>query len=105
MFTSSDDGNGAASEQDASDAAASAASATSATSTDTIPNSDIDRVIDDVIREHGANAAIEAATRTISTLDEGAVRVRQLWQRVLEAAMEAQRENCGQSGASAGAHS
>jgi len=102
MFTSSNDGNGAASEQDASDAAASAASASSI---DTIPNSDIDRVIDDVIREHGANAAIEAATRTISTLDEGAVRVRQLWQRVLEAAMEAQRENCGQSGASAGAHS
>ena len=100
MFTSSNDGNDAASEQDAS-----AASAASASSIDTIPNSDIDRVIDDVIREHGANAAIEAATRTISTLDEGAVRVRQLWQRVLEAAMEAQRENCGQSGASAGAHS
>jgi hypothetical protein len=99
MFTSSDDGNDAASAQDASDDAASAASI------ETIPNSDIDRVIDDVIREHGANAAIEAATRTISTLDEGAVRVRLLWQRVLEAAMEAQRENCGQSGASAGAHS
>jgi hypothetical protein len=102
MFTSSDDGNDAASAQDASDDAASAASAASI---ETIPNSDIDRVIDDVIREHGANAAIEAATRTISTLDEGAVRVRLLWQRVLEAAMEAQRENCGQSGASAGAHS
>ncbi len=96
MFTSSDDGNDAASEQDASD---------DATSIETIPNSDIDRVINDVIREHGANAAIEAATRTISTLDEGAVRVRLLWQRVLEAAMEVQRENCGQSGASAGAHS
>ena len=102
MFTSSDDGNDAASAQDASDDAASAASAASI---ETIPNSDIDRVIDDVIREHGANAAIEAATRTISTLDEGAVRVRLLWQQVLEAAMEAQRENCGQSGASAGAHS
>ena len=84
---------------DASDDVASAAS------NETIPNSDIDRVIDDVIREHGANAAIEAATRTISTLDESAVRVRLLWQRVLEAAMEVQRENCGQSGASAGAHS
>ena len=70
MFTSSDDGNDAASAQDASDDAASAASAASI---ETIPNSDIDRVIDDVIREHGANAAIEAATRTISTLDEGAV--------------------------------
>ncbi len=102
MFTSSNDGNDAASAQDGSDAAASDASAASI---ETIPNSDIDRVIDDVIREHGANTAIEAATRTISTLDEGAVRVRLLWQRVLEAAMEAQRENCGQSGASAGAHS
>jgi hypothetical protein len=96
MFTSSDDGNDAASDQDASGDAA---------SLETIPNSDIDRVIDDVIREHGANAAIEAATRTISTLDEGPVRVRLLWQRVLEAAMEVQRENCGQPGASAGAHS
>jgi len=96
MFTSSDDGNEVASEQDASNDAA---------SIETIPNSDIDSVINDVIREHGANAAIEAATRTISTLDEGAVRVRLLWQRVLEAAMEAQRENCGRSGAPAGAHS
>ena len=99
MFTSSDDGHDAASEHDASEDAASAASI------ETIRNSDIDSVIDDVIREHGAKAAIEAATRTISTLDEGAVRVRLLWQRVLEAAMEVQRENCGQSGASAGAHS
>jgi hypothetical protein len=99
MFTNSDDGNEAASEQNASNAAASAASI------ETIPSSDIDSVINDVIREHGANATIEAATRTISTLDEGAVRVRLLWQRVLEAAMEVQRENCGQSGASAGAHS
>ncbi len=96
MFTNSGNGDAATSEKGSSN---------NEGATQTALNSDVDRVINDLIREYGANAVIAAATRTISTLDEGAVKVRVLWQQVLETAMEVRREQYGQSGASAGAHS
>lgn len=96
MFTSSDDGDAAAGEKGTSNNTASVG---------TGPSYDVDRVINDLIREYGANAVIEAATRTMSTLDEGAVNLRMLWQRVLETAKDVQREKCGQTGASAEAYS
>jgi hypothetical protein len=96
MFTNSGNGDAATSEKGCSN---------NQGATQTALNSDVDRVINDLIREYGANAVIAAATRTISTLDEGAVKVRMLWQQVLETAMEVRHEQCGQSGASAGAHS
>ena len=96
MFTSSGGGDTAFSETGASDNTA---------SLETCPIAELDRVIDDLIREHGADAVIHAATRTMSTLDEGAVNLRTLWQRVLETAKQVQREDCGQSGASAEVYS
>jgi len=86
MFTNSGNGDAAASETGSSNTEA---------TTQTTANSDVDRVINDLIREYGAKAVIAAATRTIATLDEGAVKVRTLWQRVLETAMEIQQEQCG----------
>jgi hypothetical protein len=96
MFTNSGNGDAATSEKGSSN---------NKGATQTALNSDVDRVINDLIREYGANAVIAAATRTISTLDEGAVKVRTVWQQVLETAMEVRREQCGQSGTSAEAHS
>ena len=55
-------------------------------------NAEIDRVIQELILEHGPAAAIEAAAQTMPTLDEGADKLRFLWVRVLEAASQAQRE-------------
>jgi hypothetical protein len=91
MFTRTVDGDGAACD--------------GAAALETASNAEVDRVIQEVIREHGANAAIEAATRMMPTLDEGAVGVRSLWQRVLESAQDVQRESRGQPAAPAGAHS
>lgn len=91
MFTRTVDGNGAACD--------------GAAALETASNAEVDRVIQEVIREHGANAAIEAATRMMPTLDEGAVGVRSLWQRVLESAQDVQRESRGQLTAPAEAHS
>ena len=76
-----------------------------ATELETTSNAEIDRAIEEIIREHGANAAIQAATRMMPTLDDGAVTVRSLWQRVLETAKEVQRENCGQPNGPAEAQS
>jgi hypothetical protein len=91
MFTRTVDGDGAACD--------------GAAALETASNAEVDRVIQEVIREHGANAAIEAATRMMPTLDEGAVGVRSLWQRVLESAQDVQRESRGQTTAPAEAHS
>lgn len=55
-------------------------------------NAEVDRVIQELISEHGAAAAIEAAAQTMPTLDAGADTLRFLWVRVLEAASQAQLE-------------
>ena len=96
MSTRNSNGNGAAGDQGACDGA---------TALETTSKAEIDRLIEEIIREHGANAAVEAATQIMPELDEGAVKVRSLWQRLLETAKEVQRENCGQPRGPVGAHS
>lgn len=59
---------------------------------ETACTAEADRIIGEIIREYGAAAAIAAATRVLSTLDEGAAGPRSLWQRVLAAAERAQAE-------------
>ena len=96
MFTPTLDGDSAASDRDACDRVA---------ARETDSNAEIDRVIAEIIREHGAAAAIEAATRMMPSLDEGAVKARSLWQRVRETAEQVQRESCRQPAARAEARS
>ena len=52
----------------------------------------VNRTADDLIREHGAGAVIEAAKQVLPTLDEDDSRSRAVWRRVLESAEESRRK-------------
>ena len=52
---------------------------------------EVNRMAEDLIREHGPGAVIEAARRAISKLDDDDQRSQSVWQQVLESAKESQR--------------
>lgn len=52
---------------------------------------DLDHAADDLIREHGADAVIEAAERMLATLDERDLRARAVWRKVLDSAEASRR--------------
>lgn len=54
---------------------------------------DIARTADALIREHGAAAVIEAARRTLSSLDDGDLKSRAVWRQVLASAEESRRKD------------
>jgi hypothetical protein len=57
---------------------------------------EVNRMADELIREHGAGAVIEAAHRAIAELDDDDRKGQAVWQRVLESAKESQhREGSG----------
>ena len=51
---------------------------------------EVNRMADELIREHGAGAVIEAAHRAIAELDDDDRKGQAVWQRVLESAKESQ---------------
>ena len=51
---------------------------------------DVNRMADELIREHGAGAVIEAARRAIAKLDDDDRQGQAVWQRVLESAKQSQ---------------
>ncbi len=60
-------------------------------------NSDLDiyRTANVLIREHGEDAALEAAQRADAMLEKGAIDGQRVWKRVLKAIKEIQREELG----------
>ena len=61
-------------------------------------NDEINRMAEDLIREHGPDAVIEAARRAISHLDDDDRRSQAVWQRVLESAKQSQRREGRENG-------
>ena len=59
----------------------------------TIPDLDIDRSAAVLIREHGENAALDAARRADSMLDNGDIEGKRVWLRILAAVKELLRES------------
>ncbi len=57
-----------------------------------ISNLDIYRTANVLIREHGEDAALEAAQRADAMLEKGSVDGQRVWKRVLAAVMEIQRK-------------
>ena len=55
-------------------------------------NLDIYRTANVLIREHGEDAALEAAQRADAMLEKGSVDGQRVWKRVLAAVMEIQRK-------------
>ena len=53
---------------------------------------DIYRTANVLIREHGEDAALEAAQHADAMLEKGAIDGQRVWKRVLAAVMEIQRE-------------
>ncbi len=53
---------------------------------------DIYRTANVLIREHGEDAALEAAQRADAMLEKGAIDCQRVWKRVLKAIKEIQRE-------------
>ncbi len=56
---------------------------------------DIYRTANVLIREHGEDAALEAAQRADAMLEKGAIDGQRVWKRVLKAMKEIQREELG----------
>ena len=56
---------------------------------------DIYRTASVLIREHGEDAALEAAQRADAMLEKGAIDGQRVWKRVLKAIKEIQREELG----------
>ncbi len=56
------------------------------------PEIDIYRTANVLIREHGEDAALEAAQRADAMLDRGSVDGQRVWKRVLAAVKEIQRQ-------------
>ena len=56
---------------------------------------DIYRTANVLIREHGEDAALEAAQRADAMLEKGAIDGQRVWKRVLKAINEIQREELG----------
>ncbi len=57
-----------------------------------ISNLDIYRTANVLIREHGEDAALEAAQRADAMLEKGSLDGQRVWKRVLAAVREIQRE-------------
>jgi hypothetical protein len=52
---------------------------------------EIDRMVRDLLREHGMDSVVKAAKRALANLDEHDARSRAVWQRVLQAAQDTAR--------------